>query len=506
MNKLTEIKNHKVVYDGKDGKLLLPLNFSAIKEMAPWIEQQSTHQLNRIKGSSGFPYIFLTNNRSYIILDTGSKVPTLYSGNYQLFSGKNNYNSESPHKLFSDKKEITELLKLKYTPKQRIQFDMPYTEKELIGYARKNQFAKAVYDIVKMGATTSSINKLDNFLGDYVVLEGDSKQYSDSGKFESIEYSEEGINLFTPDDLYRERYLNIDDDSSWVFNAAMYDYSDCEEMETDELQYIDHYMTKQTNEKFVEIIRVFEPDYLKENPISDSGLPSETSEGAYDTFLQEYFENDWESDSWEVLEAVGCAVYRSRKESVLDVIQSERTYHFDVGPNDIINTQISYRQLLQLIGTLDLNNFSELRENDINELDINLSDDWYDAWDIDDDGIEEINYAMMSILNKLYKKYEDSYDSSKVNQKEFEKLMEFLHFKSPSYGYGGRNTWSKDLVWPGQDEVAKIIIRNFNAMDNTVTINLGRKDNVGWQKDYDVKNIANELTNLPIPFPEEDNE
>ena len=43
-------------------------------------------------------------------------------------------------------------------------------------------------------------------------------------------------------------------------------------------------------------------------------------------------------------------------------------------------------------------------------------------------------------------------------------------------------------------------------MDNTVTINLGRKDNVGWQKDYDVKNIANELTNLPIPFPEEDNE
>ena len=286
----------------------------------------------------------------------------------------------------------------------------------------------------------------------------------------------------------------------------MYDYSDCEEMETDELQYIDHYMTKQTNEKFVEIIRVFEPDYLKENPISDSGLPSETSEGAYDTFLQEYFENDWESDSWEVLEAVGCAVYRSRKESVLDVIQSERTYHFDVGPNDIINTQISYRQLLQLIGTLDLNNFSELRENDINELDINLSDDWYDAWDIDDDGIEEINYAMMSILNKLYKKYEDSYDSSKVNQKEFEKLMEFLHFKSPSYGYGGRNTWSKDLVWPGQDEVAKIIIRNFNAMDNTVTINLGRKDNVGWQKDYDVKNIANELTNLPIPFPEEDNE
>ena len=68
MNKLTEIKNHKVLYDGKDGKLILPLNFGAIKELVPWLEQE--HTINQIKGSQGFPYILLTKDKSYIILDT----------------------------------------------------------------------------------------------------------------------------------------------------------------------------------------------------------------------------------------------------------------------------------------------------------------------------------------------------------------------------------------------------------------------------------------------------
>ena len=54
MNNLTEIKNHKVLYDGKDGKLLIPLNFGAMKEMVPWMQ---TNTLNRLKGLSGFPYI-----------------------------------------------------------------------------------------------------------------------------------------------------------------------------------------------------------------------------------------------------------------------------------------------------------------------------------------------------------------------------------------------------------------------------------------------------------------
>ena len=84
MGNLTEIKNHKVVYDGKDGKLILPLNFGAIKEMVPWMENSSDHNQNRLKGSSGFPYIFLTNTQSYVILDTGQKCPpyTVGSTNY----------------------------------------------------------------------------------------------------------------------------------------------------------------------------------------------------------------------------------------------------------------------------------------------------------------------------------------------------------------------------------------------------------------------------------------
>ena len=196
MGNLTEIKNHKVVYDGKDGKLLLPLNFGAIKEMVPWMENSSDHNQNRLKGSSGFPYIFLTNTQSYVILDTGSKMPTLYSGKYQLFT-ENSYNNSSPHKLLAHKKEISELLKLKYTPKQRVKFNMPYTREELIGFSNKSQFAKAVYDIIDTGRHATNlqknIDKLDNFLGDKVFLKGDQIYGGTSEEFEEIEFTDSGM-------------------------------------------------------------------------------------------------------------------------------------------------------------------------------------------------------------------------------------------------------------------------------------------------------------------------
>ena len=64
MNNLTEIKNHRVLYDGKDGKLILPLNFGATKELVPWVKDVQPHTENRIKGSVGFPYILLINDKS----------------------------------------------------------------------------------------------------------------------------------------------------------------------------------------------------------------------------------------------------------------------------------------------------------------------------------------------------------------------------------------------------------------------------------------------------------
>ena len=36
MKSLTEIKNHKIAYDGSDGQLIIPFNFNALKQLVPW--------------------------------------------------------------------------------------------------------------------------------------------------------------------------------------------------------------------------------------------------------------------------------------------------------------------------------------------------------------------------------------------------------------------------------------------------------------------------------------
>ena len=514
MGNLTEIKNHKVVYDGKDGKLILPLNFGAIKEMVPWMENSSDHNQNRLKGSSGFPYIFLTNTQSYVILDTGSKMPTLYSGKYQLFT-ENSYNTQSPHKLLAHKKEISELLKLKFTPKQRIKFNMPYTREELIGFSDKSQFAKAVFNLIEEGNTNlqKNIDKLDNFLGDKVFLKDDQIYGGTSEEFEEIEFTDSGVELYTPEGLYKEKYLDIDEDSDWAFDSAIKNWSDCEEMESDELQYIDNHFTPQTNEKFIDMVNTYEPKFWEDEGIdSTSQLNIFKTEGVYDMFLTKYFEKEWENGSWEVLEAMGCALWRARQASVKDEIENEITYEMELYGHDRMRgedtflTKITYPQLLQLIGSLDINNFSELREWELNQIGYNLTDSWYDAWDVDDEGMADINYTMMSILNKLDEKYGDRYGEAKQNEVEFKKLMEDLKFKFNTNRWGTYpNQWRIDILTPEGKNMRKVVLNDFNAIDNTVTIHtLSGDDTISRVKDFKVAGIADEVTNLKIPFPEEE--
>ena len=62
MKPLTEIKNHKIVYDGSDGQLIVPFNFSALKQLVPWFDADGGSWIqNRIKGGDGFAYVFKTN-------------------------------------------------------------------------------------------------------------------------------------------------------------------------------------------------------------------------------------------------------------------------------------------------------------------------------------------------------------------------------------------------------------------------------------------------------------
>ena len=501
MNKLTEIKNHKVLYDGKDGKLILPLNFGAIKELVPWLEQE--HTINQIKGSQGFPYILLTKDKSYIILDTGSKMPTLYSGTYKLFN-EGGWNHNTPHQVLAHKKEIADLLKLKYTPKQRIKFNMPYTEEELVDYANKNQFAKTVYDIINSKKDSEQkrklTDKLINFLGDKVEeYDGGDCIGSDCNDYEEVEFNDDGITLYTSPELYKANYLTVDEDSDWVFDSAMNDYDDCEEMDSEELTYIDSHFSDKTNNKFEEFIKKYEPDFIEEEGIT---TPFDGyGEGVYNLFLETFFPEDWERDSWDILEIIGCSVYRSRKQSVQNEIQDEITYPFEqnhhYGRSQIMyETSLSYSQLLQLIGSLGLKNFSELREWDINAISYNLSDTWYDAWDMDELALKEINVRMGEIIDNLDNTFEDNYKDIKQNKETLKQILKDLKFEKLASWRGER--------WVLKQNKKMIHLENYDPIENTIVISSTPKDGtVGGRKTIDVDDLSDEVTNLKIPFPEE---
>eukprot|EP01050_Picozoa_sp_SAG11_P001438 SAG11_NODE_62_length_19006_cov_6.513143_9_plen_506_part_00 len=499
MNNLTEIKNHKIIYDGKDGKLLLPLNFGAIKELAPWVGDEPSIE-KRIKGIEGFPYILLTNDKSYVIVDKGSKMPTLYSGNYLLFH-INGYHSVTPHELLAHKKEIATLLRLKYTPKQRIKFNMPYTKEELISFSNENQFAKAIYDVINgdRKQLQKNIDKLYNFLGEYVVEKGDAIYGSDGDDWEKVEFDDYGIKLFTSESLYREKYLGVDEDDEWVFNTAMgTHYDDCEEMDTDELNYIDYHFTPQNNEKFVEIINKYEPDYWDTQGLDQNTLFNGRTEGLYNEFLDTYFEQEWAASQWDILNDIGCAVWRARKRAVKEEIENEITYEMNpVRENgeDKFVTDISYNQLLQLVGSLGIKNFGEIRNWDINLLPYNLTDTWYDGWDIDDEGHRDINMTMTNFLEFLDKKYDNTYQDVKKSKEDFQKILKDLGFDKSNYGWGSNagESWLKK-VDAKSNKVIKL--QNFDPAKNTVTmIVTSNTENKTKRVVMDVEDIAVEVTN-----------
>jgi hypothetical protein len=162
-------------------------------------------------------------------------------------------------------------------------------------------------------------------------------------------------------------------------------------------------------------------------------------------------------------------------------------------------TPFSYIQLLQIIGTTGINNFSELREWDLNEIECCVNDMWYDAWDVDDEGYENINDSMNHIINKIREEYKDNYTEIKNNTLNFKRIVKDLNFISRGYGWGGPQ-------WALEDETPKINIKLRNFDPKTNRIELIDYLNDSKATSISVDDIVPYVTNLKIPFDEvEDN-
>ena len=391
--KLTEQVDKKVIFDNKQYTLSFPYNINAICEIEPkWCatDELKKNVVERFKDKGSF-YIFQdkTAEESFILRDD-DRVPMIRSGNYHLMRVTDTgvfYPLIQHKKYFSKKPELIDILNLKYNLKERIKYNMPFSEEELKGWTQNNDFAKAVYKIIKGNDMTYTL--LEPFLGENDIIWQTGALSEVDGEDMEIQLYTDGLKIEVADEYYKEKFLVLQEDDEWAYNMAMGHYDECEEMDEEELNYMQNYLTPENLTRLDELAETM-----------GSNMKDWDDEGGVADFFEDKFNTIWNNWIWDWLNSLGCAVGRERAKSTKEYIMAELLYPFTEYSNSF-SMKLTYPQLLQLIGTHDIKTFGELAEYDINEIDSGLSEIWYDAWDIDKEGNEDMNLDFKNLLDRI---------------------------------------------------------------------------------------------------------
>ena len=518
MNMLNEQVNKRVVYEDDKYELVLPYNIASICSIAPqWCKDEKIKEatVNAFK-SGGVTYIIIEKdkNKAGIVHDTKSKIPLRFGGEYALFDplrdsalNINWYQKKVVKEFFSDKPKLIEKLNIPYSLKERLKFEMPFSEKEMKQFSEKNDFAKAVYDEIR-GEKGQNLD-WEKFEGnDNTTVSTDSWFFDNMNNDEiGIMPDGEGILIIANDETFKDKFLDLSEDDDWAYNAAMgyrgY-YDDCEEMDTEELNYMNGYLTPENRGRLQNLREaVGEPKFTEQELQHDEGT-------VYD-FLEKYFpvESDEMSDVW--LSSLGCAVWRSRAQATKDEIEEAKVFDWDERGR---NTEmyITWKQLLQVIGTKSVENFADLGEIELNGLP-NLYDGWYDAWDVDDEGSNDMNAAFKNMLDNIEEDGVDTIMDRVKRRESFLKTLGELGFKKATGwnpGFSNRtdvHRWTRSRPENGE-KYLDILVGNYDDKEETVSFKDESENstNKGRMDDVKLENFLEYVTNPRLPFNQEEKE
>ena len=518
MNMLNEQVNKRVVYEDDKYELVLPYNIASICSIAPqWCKDEKIKEatVNAFK-SGGVTYIIIEKdkNKAGIVHDTKSKIPLRFGGEYALFDplrdsalNINWYQKKEAKEFFSDKPALIEKLNIPYSLKERLKFEMPFTEKEMKQFSEKNDFAKAVYDEIR-GEKGQNLD-WEKFEGnDNTTVSTDSWFFDNMNNDEiGIMPDGEGILIIANDETFKDKFLDLSEDDDWAYNAAMgyrgY-YDDCEEMDTEELNYMNGYLTPENRGRLQNLRElVGEPKFTEQELQHDEG-------NVYD-FLEKYFpvEADDMADEW--LSSLGCAVWRSRAQATKDEIDEAKVFDYDERGR---NTEmyITWKQLLQVIGTKSVENFADLGEIELNGLP-NLYDGWYDAWDVDDEGSNDMNAAFKNMLDNIEEDGVNTIMDRVKRRESFLKTINELGFKRATGwnpGFSNRtdvHRWTRSRPENGE-KYLDILVGNYDAKEETVSFKDESENstNKGRMDDVKLENFLEYVTNPRLPFNQEEKE
>lgn len=514
---LNEQVNKRVVYEDDKYELILPYNIASICSIAPqWCKDEKIKEAttNAFK-TGGVTYIIIEKdkNKAGIVHDTKSKIPLRFGGEYALFDPLRGralniswYQKKEAKEFFSDKPVLIEKLNIPYSLKERLKFKMPFTGEEMKQFSEKNDFAKAVYDKIR----GKSVENLDweKFEGNDNTNVHDRSWFFDDMKDDEIGImpDEGGILIITNEQTFKYKFLDLNDDDDWAYNTAMgwggY-YDDCEEMDVEELNYMNGYLTPE-NRRRLQTLRelVGEPKFTEQELQYD--------EGTVYNFLEKYFPVESEDMSDEWLSSLGCAIWRSRAKVIRQEIDDEKVFDYDERGR---NTEmyITWKQLLQVIGTKSVESFYDLGEIELNGLP-SLSERWYDTWDVDDEGVKNMNAAFTKMLDDIEEDGVDTIMDRVKRSENFIKTLGELGFKKASGWNPGFSNRTPVYNWKTSDGkstvLANITVGNYDHKDETVSFkdesqNSTNKDRID---NIELEDFLEYVTNPRLPFNQEEKE
>lgn len=514
---LNEQVNKRVVYEDDKYELILPYNIASICSIAPqWCKDEKIKEAttNAFK-TGGVTYIIIEKdkNKAGIVHDTKSKIPLRFGGEYALFDPLRDralniswYQKKEVKEFFSDKPVLIEKLNIPYSLKERLKFEMPFTGEEMKQFSEKNDFAKAVYDEIR----GKSVENLDweKFEGNDKVTVFNSSWLFDDMKDDKIGImpDEGGILIITNEQTFKYKFLDLNDDDDWAYNTAMgyggY-YDDCEEMDDSELEYMNGYLTPE-NRGRVQNLRVLvgEPKFTEQELYHDEGT-------IYD-FLEKYFPIQANNMSTDWLDSLGCAIWRGRAKSIKQEIDNEKIFDYDErGKNT--EMYITWKQLLQIIGTKSVKSFYDLGEIELNGLP-SLHEHWYDTWDVDDEGVKDMNAAFTKMLDDIEEDGVDTIMDRVKRSENFIKTLGELGFKKASGWNPGFSNATPVYNLKTSDDKSTVLVNitvgNYDHKDETVSFkdesqNSTNKDRMDY---ITLEVFLKYVTNPRLPFNQEEKE
>ena len=474
----------KTIYENNNWKYVWPIgdeSFCEIAKGTKWCEEW-TKDKNWYQSisSSGTHYILIDKKtgEKYSLVDQ-EKVPGMPSYKVRIYNKDREF--LNTHRFLADKPTLHELFNQSYTMLDKLRYNVEIPKEDLDNFYKETvekdggdggvdtdsgKLLDLVYKIIKNPTLEGLKQQLEeNYNGGLTILTED-----DNPVLNSMIAGKQFLSIYLEDSEFKENWMNLSDDDDYYFDLAVdryYSDDHCEEMEEDEIAYIGSYLNEENIKKLNNLSEIIG------EPIGDWRQESEIDE-----YLTKYFTKDWNDYIWRIIEQIGCAVGRNRVKDITKIVKEELLLDVDyVGGRNypLWRIDITYPELLYLVGIYGVDNIKQLEDHSINELDGNLYDAWWDSWSLEG-GEEDINWEMGRFLDNVMEEYGDELKTLGENEEKFVETINNLGFTKPY------REWQLKQDVEGSSYQRSIIIKDWDLKSGKIHIQIQENDEQGrWQ-------------------------